>query len=50
MIRFIFGLLVVFGCVGGMDEATGNDMFILVGISIAALVLMNAGVKSMQER
>jgi hypothetical protein len=49
MIRFIFGLLVVFGCVGAMDTAPDSDMFILLGTTIAGLVIMYYGTKSMQE-
>jgi|LauGreDrversion4_2_1035121.scaffolds.fasta_scaffold1206856_2 hypothetical protein len=50
MIRFIVGLLVVFGCVGGMDTAGDEDLLILVGMTIAGLVLMYAGTRNMQER
>jgi hypothetical protein len=49
MIRFIFGFLIVFGCVGAMDNAPNEDMFILLGITIAGLVIMYQGTKSMQE-
>ena len=50
MIRFIVGFLIVFGCVGGMDNAPDEDMFILIGMTIAGLVLMYAGTRNMQER
>ena len=50
MIRFIFGFLVVFGCVGGMETAGDEDMLILLGTTIAGLVIMYYGSKSMQER
>ena len=50
MIRFIVGLLVVFGAVGGMDTAGDEDLFILMGIAVAGLVLMYAGSRNMQER
>ena len=49
MIRFIFGLLVVFGAVGGMDTAGDDDLFILLGMAIAGLVLMYAGARRMQQ-
>ena len=49
MIRFIVGLLVVFGCVGGMDTATGDDMLVLLGMTIAGLVLMYAGTEKMKQ-
>ena len=49
MFRFIFGFLVVLGCVGGMDNAPDEDMFILLGTTIAGLVIMYYGTKSMQE-
>ena len=49
MIRFIFGLLVVFGAVGGMDAAGDEDLFILLGMAISGLVLMYAGSRSMQQ-
>jgi hypothetical protein len=49
MIRFIFGFLIVFGCVGAMDTAPDEDMFLLLGITIVGLVIMYQGTKSMKE-
>jgi hypothetical protein len=49
MIRFIVGLLVVFGAVGGMEDPEA-PLLILMGIAIAGLVLMYAGTRNMQER
>ena len=49
MIRFIVGLLVVFGCVGGMDTATGDDFLILISMTIAGLVLMYLGTEKMKQ-
>jgi len=49
MIRFIFGFLIVFGCVGGMETAADEDLFILVGMTIAGLVLMYLGSEKMRQ-
>ena len=49
MSRFIVGLLVVFGCVGGMDTAGDEDLLILVGMTIAGLVLMYFGTEKMKQ-
>jgi hypothetical protein len=49
MIRFIVGFLIVFGCVGGMDNAPNEDMFILIGMTIAGLVLMYFGTEKMKQ-
>ncbi len=49
MIRFIFGLIVVMGAVGGMDAAGDEDLFILLGMAIAGLVLMYYGTQNMQQ-
>jgi hypothetical protein len=49
MIRFIFGFLIVFGCVGGMETAPDEDMFILLGITIVGLYIMYQGTQSMKQ-
>jgi hypothetical protein len=49
MIRFIVGLLVVFGCVGGLDSATGDDFLILLCMTIAGLALMYFGSEKIKQ-
>lgn len=48
MIRFVLGLLIVFGVAGGLDNANDNDLLVLMGLAVAGLVLMYSGTRSMQ--
>ena len=48
MIRFILGLLMVFGVAGGLDTAGDNDLLLLIGLAITGLGLMYSGTRSMQ--
>jgi hypothetical protein len=50
MIRFIFGLLVVFGSVGGMDNATDAELLYLLPIAVFGLACMYYGSKSPSVR
>jgi len=48
MIRFIVGLIVVLGAVGGMDEPE-NSLTLLVGIAAVGLALMYFGSEKMKQ-
>lgn len=48
MIRAILGFLMVFGSVGGMDNATDAQLIPLVLVAIAGLAIMAAGVNKIQ--
>jgi hypothetical protein len=48
MIRFIVGLVIVMGAVGGMD-APENSLLILMGIAGVGLALMYFGSEKMKQ-
>jgi len=48
MIRFIVGLIVVMGAVGGMDDPE-NSLTLLVGIAGVGLALMYFGSEKMKQ-
>jgi hypothetical protein len=48
MIRFIVGLIIVLGAVGGMDEPE-NSLLILMGIAAVGLTLMYFGTEKMKQ-
>jgi len=48
MIRFIVGLIVVMGAMGGMDDPE-NSLTLLVGIAGVGLVLMYFGSEKMKQ-
>jgi hypothetical protein len=48
MIRFIVGLLVVMGAVGGMEDPA-NPLLPLMGIAIAGLALMYFGTNKLNK-
>ena len=49
MIRFIVGFLVVFGAVGGMDNATDGELFPLFGLALVGVALMYFGTEKMKQ-
>jgi hypothetical protein len=49
MIRIALGFLIVFGCVGGMDNATDAQLLPLVLGAIAGLVIMALGVNKVNK-
>jgi hypothetical protein len=49
-IRAFVGLLVVFGAVGGIDNATDGDLFVSTLLAIAGLAIMYSGVRAMNSR
>lgn len=48
-IRMVIGFLIVFGAVGGMDNATDGQLFALVPMAIAGLGLMFSGLSAMKS-
>ena len=48
MIRFIVGLVIVLGAVGGMDEPE-NSLLILMGVAAVGLALMYFGSEKMKQ-
>jgi hypothetical protein len=48
MIRFIVGLIIVMGAVGGMEEPE-NSLLILMGVAGLGLYLMYAGSEKMKQ-
>lgn len=48
MIRFIVGLIIVLGAVGGMDEPE-NSLLMLMGIAGVGLALMYYGSEKMKQ-
>jgi hypothetical protein len=48
MIRFIVGLVIVMGAVGGMDEPE-NSLLALMGIASVGLALMYFGAEKMKK-
>lgn len=46
-IRTFIGLLVVFGSVGGMDNATDAQLPVVIVVALAGLALMYSGVRAM---
>lgn len=48
-IRMFAGFMLVFGAVGGMDNSTDSELFMLTGIASVGLLIMLSGVKAMKE-
>ena len=48
MIRFILGLLVVMGAMGGIENDPDASLFVLTGIALIGLFLMHSGVHSLK--
>jgi hypothetical protein len=48
MIRFIVGLIIVMGAMGGMDDPE-NSLLLLMGIAGAGLALMYFGTERMKQ-
>jgi hypothetical protein len=48
MIRFILGLVIVLGAVGGMEEPE-NSLLILMGVAAVGLGLMYFGSEKMKQ-
>ena len=48
-LRMFVGFMLVFGAVGGMDNSTDPELFMLTGIACVGLLIMLYGVKAMKE-
>ena len=48
-IRTLVGFFIVFGSVGGIDNASDSELFLLAGIASVGMMLMLSGVKAMKE-
>ena len=46
-IRAFVGLLIVFGAVGGIDNATDGELFITTLLAVLGLAVMYSGVRAM---
>jgi hypothetical protein len=50
MIRFIVGLFLVFGAVGGMDNGTDAELPLQLLLAVVGLTLMYFGSNKMSEK
>lgn len=48
-IRAGIGFLIVFGAVGGIDNATDGDLFVETLLAVLGLAIMYSGVRAMKE-
>jgi hypothetical protein len=48
-IRLAVGFLIVFGAVGGMDAGPSEYFYVQILSAIAGLIIMNYGVKAMNN-
>lgn len=48
-IRAFIGLFIVFGAVGGIDNATDGDLLLTTTIAVVGLFIMYSGVRAMKE-
>lgn len=48
-IRMALGFLIVFGSVGGMDNATDGQLFALVPMAAVGLAFMLSGLEAMKS-
>jgi type IV secretory pathway VirB2 component (pilin) len=49
MIRFVIGLLLVFGAAGGVDSASDTELFYVLAVAAAGLTLMYFGANKMER-
>lgn len=49
MIRFILGLLLVFGAAGGVDTASDTELFYVLAVATTGLILMYFGANKMER-
>lgn len=50
MIRFIFGLLIVFGAVGGIENDPQASLLLLIVIAVIGLGIMHSGVHAIGRK
>jgi len=48
-LRTLVGFVIVFGAVGGIDNASDSELLLLAGIASVGMLLMFSGVKAMKE-
>jgi len=48
-IRAIIGLLVVFGAVGGLDNAPDDQLLLVTSVALLGCLLMYSGVSAMNK-
>jgi hypothetical protein len=48
-IRVITGLFIVFGAVGGIDNATDDQLLLATSLAVLGCLLMFSGVSAMKE-
>ena len=48
-LRTLVGFFIVFGSVGGLDNATDSELFLIAGFAAIGMMLMLSGVKAMKE-
>jgi hypothetical protein len=49
MIRVVIGFLMVFGAVGGIDNATDGQLIPLLALAVTGMALMYFGTKKINE-
>ena len=49
MIRFVLGFFIVFGVVGGIDNASDSQLIPLIGIALTGLTLMYFGSEKLKN-
>jgi hypothetical protein len=47
--RILVGLLIVFGSVGGLDNAADSELMLLTGLAGLGMLLMVSGIKAMKD-
>jgi hypothetical protein len=50
MIRFIVGLLIVFGVAGGLDGSSDSDLKYLIAAAVVGLLFMLSGANSLEKK
>jgi hypothetical protein len=48
-IRTVVGFLIVFGAVGGLDNAADSELFLLAAIASVGMMIMFSGVKGLKS-
>jgi len=50
MIRFVLGLMLVFGAAGGVDIASDVELFYVLAVAATGLTLMYFGSKKLEQQ
>lgn len=48
-IRFIVGLLLTFGAVGGMEHGTDDELPLQIAIAVVGLLVMYSGTRALRD-